>query len=151
MVDMLESPASDARLIKIPYVDATEGGPLTVAQVETARLMAIVTQGRQKYGTLAIGFGDVVSRLWLRRQRDALYEEIADVAGEAGRSGAWLLNLSYEWTCPTGTGPDPSGTGNRMLRTLDCPDGFQRPSTSRRFGSGRAHAGSTGPLTEGAC
>ena len=134
MVDMPESPASDARLIKIPYVDATEGGPLTVAQVETARLMAIVTQGRQKYGTLAIGFGDVVSRLWLRRQRDALYEEIADVAGEAGRSGAWLLNLSYEWTCTTGTGPDPSGTGNRMLRTLDWPmDGLGETVVVAKF------------------
>ena len=119
MVDMSENPAPDARLIEIPYVDATEGGPLTVAQAETARLMAIVTQGRQKYGTLAIGLGDVVSRLWLRRQRNALYDEINDVAGEAGRFGAWLLNLSYEWTCTTGAGPDPSGTGNRMLRTLD--------------------------------
>ena len=134
MVDIPKSPPPDTRLIEIPYVDATEGGPLAVAQAETARLMVIVTQGRQKYGTLAIGIGDIVSRLWLRRQRDVLYEEIADVAVEAGRSGAWLLNLSYEWTCTTGAGPDPSGTGNRMLRTLDWPmDGLGETVVVAKF------------------
>ncbi len=137
---MVDVPAHDERLIEIPYVDATEGGPLAVAQAETARLMAIVTQGRQKYGTLAIGIGDAVSRLWLRRQRGRLYDEMMGISAEVGRSGAWLLNLSYEWTCTTGTGPDPSGTGNRMLRTLDWPmDGLGETVVVAKF-KGKAGA-----------
>jgi hypothetical protein len=31
------------------------------------------------------------------------------------------LNLSYEWGCTSAVAPDPSGIGNRLLRTLDWP------------------------------
>lgn len=125
---------SDGNLIKIPYVDATGNGPLDVARAEMARLNAIVDTGRQHYGTLAIGIGDLISRGWLCRQGGAQYREIAEISREIGKSGAWLLNLSYEWTCTTGAGPDPSGAGNRMLRTLDWPmDGLGETVVVARF------------------
>lgn len=108
-------------MIEIPFVDATVGGTLALTQAESSRFNAIMTAGRQHYGTAAIGIGDFVSRTWLARQRSPLSGEIDAIATEAGRSGAWLLNMSYEWSCTTGAGPDPSGLGNRMLRTLDWP------------------------------
>ncbi len=108
-------------LVEIPYVDATLGGPLDVARAEAGRFQAVVHAGRQHYGSLAIGVGDVVSRAWLKRQNSRLCNEIDAVSVEAGRAGSWLLNMSYEWSCTTGAGPDPSGSGNRMLRTLDWP------------------------------
>ena len=32
-----------------------------------------------------------------------------------------MLNMSYEWSCSAGVGADPTGVGNRLLRTLDWP------------------------------
>lgn len=113
--------STDQKLIEIPYVDATQGGAPDVARAETSRLEAVVRAGRQHYGRLAVAVGDSISRHWLARQDSALIPEIRMVADEVGISGAWLLNLSYEWSCTTGAGPDPSGVGNRMLRTLDWP------------------------------
>ncbi len=122
------------QLVEIPFVDATIGGAPAVARAETSRLEAIVRAGRQHYGKLAITVGDSLSRYWLGRQRSPLMPEIATVADEVGMSGAWLLNLSYEWSCTTGAGPDPSGVGNRMLRTLDWPlDGLGETVVVAKF------------------
>lgn len=123
-------------LIDIPFVDATVGGPLALAKAESSRFNAIMTAGRQHYGTAAIGVGDMISRAWLGRQKSPLSAEIDAISAEAGRSGAWLLNLSYEWSCTSGTGPDPSGNGNRMLRTLDWPlDGLGETIVVAKFKS----------------
>lgn len=123
-------------LIDIPFVDASVGGSLTLTQAEASRFNAIMTAGRQHYGTAVISFGDLVSRAWLSRQKSPLAAEIDAIAAEAGKNGAWLLNLSYEWSCTTGTGPDPSGDGNRMLRTLDWPlDGLGETIVVAKFKS----------------
>lgn len=133
---MDQETANTIKLVDIPYVDATIGGPLDVARAESGRLHAIVSAGNKNYGTLAVGIGDLISRAWLARQNNPLAAEIRAVAKEAGRPGPWLLNLSYEWTCTTGTGPDPSGTGNRMLRTLDWPlDGLGETVVVAKFKS----------------
>lgn len=122
------------QLVEIPYVDATEAGAIDVARAETGRFQAVIRAGREHYGSLAIGIGDVVSKGWLKRQNNRLIDEIAAVDAEAGKSGAWLLNLSYEWSCTTGAGPDPSGNGNRMLRTLDWPlDGLGETVVVAKF------------------
>jgi hypothetical protein len=94
-------------LVDIPYVDATEGGALDVARAEAGRFQAVIRAGREHYGALPIGIGDIVSRHWLHRQHSPLASEIDAVAAEAGKRGSWLLNLSYEWSCTTGAGPDP--------------------------------------------
>lgn len=133
---MPNDPATPASLIEIPFVDATVGGPLALAQAESSRFNAIMTAGRQHYGTAAIGVGDFVSRTWLARQKSPLSGEIDAIASEAGRSGAWLLNMSYEWSCTTGAGPAPNGDGNRMLRTLDWPlDGLGETIVVAKFKS----------------
>ena len=121
-------------LVDIPYVDATVSGPLAVAEAEAGRFQAILGAGRQHYGRLAIGVGDTISRAWLGRQNSRLAAEIDAIDDAAGKSGAWLLNLSYEWSCTTGAGPDPSGEGNRMLRTLDWPlDGLGETIVVAKF------------------
>ncbi len=65
--------------------------------------------------------GDGLSRRWLARNENPYLAEIDEIAGRASTPGAYLLNLSYEWTCTSGVGPDPSGHGSRLLRTLDWP------------------------------
>ena len=128
-----QTPDTDP-LVDIPFVDATEGGALDVARAEAGRFQAVLRAGREHYGVLPIGIGDIVSRNWLKRQHNPLADEIDAVATEAGKSGAWLLNLSYEWSCTTGAGPDPSGNGNRMLRTLDWPlDGLGETVVVAKF------------------
>ena len=132
--NMDTTPLGPGPLIDIPYVDATLGGPMAVAEAEAGRFQAILSAGRQHYGKLAIGVGDMISRAWLMRQPGRLGAEIDQISQAAGKSGAWLLNLSYEWTCTTGSGPDPSGTGNRMLRTLDWPlDGLGETVVVAKF------------------
>jgi hypothetical protein len=76
---------------------------------------------------VALALGDRVSRRWLERTANPYLDEIAAVARAVGEPGAFLLNISYEWTCTAGVGPDPDGAGNRLLRTLDWPlDGLGR-------------------------
>lgn len=133
---MSDTDTQSSPLIDIPYVDATVGGTLALTQAESSRFNAIMTAGRQHYGTAAIGVGDLVSRTWLGRQKSHLSAEIDAISAEAGRSGAWLLNMSYEWSCTTGAGPDPGGDGNRMLRTLDWPlDGLGETIVVAKFNS----------------
>lgn len=133
---MTDQTENSPRLIDIPFVDASVGGSLALTQAEASRFNAIMTAGRQHYGTAAISVGDFISRAWLSRQKSPMSAEIDAIANEAGRNGAWLLNLSYEWSCTTGTGPDPSGAGNRMLRTLDWPlDGLGETIVVAKFKS----------------
>lgn len=131
---MDSQPHDTDSLVEIPYVDATAGGAIDVARAEAGRFQAVIRAGREHYGALPISIGDIVSRRWLMRQENPLAHEIDAVAAEADKSGAWLLNLSYEWSCTTGAGPDPSGSGNRMLRTLDWPlDGLGETVVVAKF------------------
>ena len=82
---------------------------------------------RRHYGELALRFGDAATRRWLARNTNPYRHEIAEVARRIVVPGAYLLNLSYEWSCTAGVGPDPEGDGARLMRTLDWPvDGLGR-------------------------
>ncbi len=105
----------------IPLIDAGNGGPLALVEAAPERLRDVLAMGRRHYGRVALRLGDWAGRRWLAKSDNPYCGEIAAVAARAGRPGAFLLNLSYEWTCTTGIGPDPSGNGARMLRTLDWP------------------------------
>jgi len=111
----------------IPYFDISEGGPVDLCRLAPDRLGALIEAGRAHYGSVALSAGDRISRTWLTKAQNPYVEEIDRIAGTVGIAGAFLLNLSYEWTCTTGIGRDPSGRGNRLLRTLDWPlDGLGR-------------------------
>ena len=102
-------------------IDAGTGGPLLLLDAVPEKLAWIVAHGEDHYGSAALRVGDGLSRRWLRRTHNPYIAEIDAVAARIGGPGAYLLNLSFEWTCTAGVGPDPSGDGNRMLRTLDWP------------------------------
>jgi hypothetical protein len=115
-----ESP-NPAKLPTIPLFDVRKEGPLALLEKDPDRLAAIMAEGRRRYGGLALRLGDRATWQWLTRNRNPYREEIAAVATRVSVPGAFLLNLSYEWSCTCGVGPDPSGEGSRMLRTLDWP------------------------------
>ncbi len=105
----------------IPVLEIAGGGADAIAGAAPERFALIVASAEAHYGRLAMAAGDALSRRWLGRANNPLRAEIDAVAIRFGRPGAHLLNLSYEWTCTTGVAADPSGLGNRMLRTLDWP------------------------------
>lgn len=80
------------------------------------------------YGRLALRQGDRATKRWLRRHANPYRKEISEIAGKAPYPGAYLLNMSYEWSCTTGISADPGAKENsRLLRTLDWPlDGLGR-------------------------
>lgn len=110
-------PPDDA-LATIPLIDGGTDATRVLLSAEPARLAALVASARRHYGGPAMAVGDALSRRWLRRTENPYTAEIAAAAERIGRSGAYLLNLSYEWTCTTAVGADGAG---RMLRVLDWP------------------------------
>jgi hypothetical protein len=111
----------------IPLIDAGRDGPTALAAAAPDHLARIMAISEKRYGRVALALGDRISRGWLERTANPYLTEIAAVARAIGRPGAHLLNLSYEWTCTSGVGPDPDGDGSRLLRTLDWPlDGLGR-------------------------
>jgi len=109
----------------IPRFDTGRDGPVALIDAAPGRLRDIMASGREHYGGLALRLGDRLSRAWLEKSDNPYRGEIAAVAARLDAPGAWLLNLSYEWTCTTGVAPGAGGNagggGMRMLRTLDWP------------------------------
>jgi hypothetical protein len=111
----------------IPLFDLGDRGPEALIDAAPERFAEILGHARRYYGGLTLRAGDVISRRWLVRTGNPYSNEIAGIAAAAGRPGAYLLNLSYEWSCTAAVGGDPDGGGNRLLRTLDWPlDGLGR-------------------------
>ena len=107
----------------IPLIDVGDAGPVALLDAEPDRLAAVIAGARGHYGRLALRMGDTATRKWLARNRNPYAREIAEIARRVALPGAYLLNLSYEWSCTTGVMGDPRRGGNQMLRTLDWPLG----------------------------
>lgn len=105
----------------IPLLDVRGKGPAALVDLLPEHVAAIVAQGRRSYGGLLLRLGDRATWRWLTRNGNPYRDDIAFVAERISTPGAFLLNLSYEWTCTSSVGADPHGPGNRMLRTLDWP------------------------------
>ena len=131
----------------IPLIEAGEAGTLAVLDAAADRLDLIVKSARRHYGIFLIRAADEASRRWLEKTANPYLEEIEGIAERVGVPGAFMLNLSYEWSCTTGIGADPDGTGARMLRTLDWPlDGLGRTLVvSRQQGAAGAYFNVTWP------
>lgn len=118
----------------IPLVEVGKRGPVTVAEAEPGRMKQIVLDAVAHYGDTVIGIADRASEYWLKRNNNPYLEEIDAVSAYVGRTGAYMLNMSFEWSCTSGVGPDPERDGNRMLRTLDWPlEGLGRNVVVARF------------------
>jgi hypothetical protein len=110
-----------AAAVEIPLVDVGRDGPVALAERAADRVALLVAQARRHYGGVTLRLGDRASHRWLIRNGNPYRHEIAAIAARVRVPGAVVLNLSYEWSCTSGVGPDPGGEGMRMLRTLDWP------------------------------
>ena len=119
-MDSRSQPARDAS-ISIPRHDTGAAGPLALIDADPGRFQSLMASGLDHYGARALKIGDGLTRRWLAKSANPYRHEIEDVAARMGHPGGYLLNLSYEWTCTTGVGPEPGGPAMRMLRTLDWP------------------------------
>ena len=108
-------------LPSVPLYDVGPPAAETLMRLAPDRLESIIAHGRRHYGDVVLVLGDRATWKWLEITANPYLNEIGGVRRRLGRPGAVLLNLSYEWCCSAGVGPDPAGTGNRMLRTLDWP------------------------------
>jgi hypothetical protein len=116
-----EFPATCDPLPGLPLLEV--GSPASLALIDAApdRLDALLANGRRHYGDWMLKIGDEITRRWLERSNNPYRFEIDAVRGRLTHPGAVMLNMSYEWSCTAGVGADPSGVGNRLLRTLDWP------------------------------
>lgn len=116
-------PQPNADLPQIPLVEAGGQGAPAVFDAEPERAARLLDAAERRYGAAAIRIADKRSRAWLVRNRNPWLAEIEAVAARVGRPGAFMLNLSFEWTCTAAVGPDPDQEpgGARLLRTLDWP------------------------------
>lgn len=105
-------------LPRIPVVRIGREGLPALASMFPDRLAAILKAARRSYTPPAVAIGDRLAAQWARRSRLAEAREIADVAHRIGHPGAWLLNLSYEWSCTSAAHVGGDGRP-RLLRTLD--------------------------------
>ncbi|TVR96080.1 MAG: hypothetical protein EA406_12795 [Rhodospirillales bacterium] len=127
MPEAFRNGVSDVALPEIPYYDVGREGPVALVDLAADHLGQIVTEARRHYGGLALRVGDRATAQWLTRNGNPYRQEIAEIARRILIPGAFLLNLSYEWSCTSAAGPDPGGPGTRLMRTLDWPlDGIGR-------------------------
>jgi hypothetical protein len=108
-----------ASLPAIPVFDLGIDGAPALVRLTGGQTAELMTVGRRQFTRGGILIADGLARRWLARSRNPYLADIAEIARAAGLRGAFALNLSYEWGCTTGVGPDPGGRGARMLRSLD--------------------------------
>ena len=78
----------------------------------------ILGEARRRYTGAGLALADRLARRWATRTRLAEAGEIARVARLIAGTGAWALNLSYEWGCSTRV-EAPDDAAPRLVRTLD--------------------------------
>lgn len=110
----------------LPDIPLHDASPVELTSLEPVKLAELMRIAERSYSGPAIRLGDAVSRRWLRLAGNPFLAELESIAGQIGRPGAYLLNVSYEWACTTSASRDPAG-GNRLLRVLDWKlDGLGR-------------------------
>ena len=103
----------------IPLIDQGRRGAVVLLDAAPGRAAALREIGERHYSRLGLRLGDAVGRAWLRRNDNPYRDEIEAVAARLGGPGGVALNLSYEYACTGLVGPDPTGSGMRLLRVLD--------------------------------
>jgi hypothetical protein len=104
---------------KIPVIEVGERMGVASALAAPDRLDSLVRSAYRRYTLPGVLFGDAVSSRWLSRTTNPYAAELEEIASLAGRRGAHLLNMSYEWACTSGATADPIRGGNTLIRVLD--------------------------------
>ena len=108
-------------LPEIPLLEIGAGGARAIYAASPERAAALIAAARRMYTPPVMALADRLSAAWLARAANPHRAEIAEIGALLGRPGAAMLNLSFEWGCTTSAVADPTGPGNRLLRTLDWP------------------------------
>lgn len=106
-------------LVPIPLIDLDREGPAGLLDAAPGRAEALRRVGESHYTRLGLRLGDAIGRTWLERSANPYRHEITVIAARLGAPGGVALNLSYEYACTGLAGPDPGGSGARLLRVLD--------------------------------
>jgi hypothetical protein len=104
---------------EIPLIDVGERMGIASAIGAPDRLENLVRSAYRRYTLAGVHIGDIISSRWLSRTTNPYAAELAEIASVAGRRGAHLLNMSYEWACTSGATADPIRGGNTLIRVLD--------------------------------
>lgn len=117
----MDTQASSRQDRTIPLIDIDSARPVALLDAAPDKIADIIAVARRRYTPIGLRLGDVLSRRWLVQANNPYLGDIAAIADKVGEPGAFMLNLSYEWTCTSAVGADPIDGGNRLLRTLDWP------------------------------
>ena len=117
----MDATAAQSSERTIPLIEIDSAPPIALVEAAPDSLADIMRIARRRYTPLGMRLGDAFSKAWLVRAGNPYLKEIADIAERVGKPGAFLLNLSYEWTCTSAVSADPEHGGNRLVRTLDWP------------------------------
>lgn len=115
------APGMATALRPVPFFEPDQPAAEHLMELAPDRLAELLSFGRRQYGDLLLRLGDDATWRWLERADNPYLQEIDRVRRRLDGPGAVLLNMSYEWSCTAGVGPDPAGSGSRMLRALDWP------------------------------
>ena len=107
-------------LPEIPVFDIGAGGPLELVRQARPQAEALADAARNQFTAALVRAADWRGRRWLARAGNPYLAEIDAIARALGRPGTHGLNLSYEWACTSGVGPDDSGA-SVLRRALDWP------------------------------
>lgn len=109
-------------LPEIPLIDLASRSAAELLNAAPEQFENLMQLCMAHYGRLALRQGDKATKRWLRRHTNPYRNEISDIASKTPYPGAYLLNLSYEWSCTSGVAADPEAQDHsRLLRTLDWP------------------------------
>lgn len=109
-------------LPEIPLIDLGVKPVASLIEAAPSRFDDLMQACIRHYGRFALRQGDIFTRYWLAKNRNPYAGDISSIAARVDYPGAYLLNLSYEWSCTSGVAADPtSPRHSRMLRNLDWP------------------------------
>ncbi|MGH6814594.1 MAG: hypothetical protein ACREC6_02710 [Hyphomicrobiaceae bacterium] len=108
-------------LPEIPVLDVGADFPLETLERESARAHALFDEATRHVPRSLLKAADAVSRRWLVHSRNPHLRVMDAIAARLGRSGAYYLNVNYEWGCTAGLKVCPERKTARLVRVLDWP------------------------------
>ncbi len=104
----------------IPLINIGNGSMAELLTDERDRALDLVRSGSRMLTPPVLWMLDVLSKRWAHRARNPYLPEMRQVAARLP-TGAWFMNIAYEWGCSTGVGPSGETRAPIMIRTLDWP------------------------------
>jgi hypothetical protein len=108
---------------QVAVLDLRTADPERLAAISAERLPERVSglfdRAKARYTKPGMIIGDALSRFWLKRSENERLSEIDAAAKIIGRSGAHLLNASYDWACTSAACAADEENAPLFVRILD--------------------------------